>query len=78
MKLPTLPQEISLGWSFDSDGSEAYGYTGTQLIEYARQAAEQMREACAEAATDNVAFNGGGVQMEAHVRQAIRALEIEE
>lgn len=35
------------------------------------QAAE--REACAERGVDAVAFNGGTVQMEAHVRQAIRA-----
>lgn len=34
----------------------------------------QVIEECTEAATDAVAFNGGGVQMEAHVRQAIRSL----
>ena len=31
-------------------------------------------EAAAEAATDAIAFNGGTVQMEAHVRDAIRNL----
>jgi hypothetical protein len=35
-----------------------------------------MRERAEEAATDAVAFNGGGVQMEAHVRKTIRALPL--
>jgi hypothetical protein len=46
-------------------------FSEAQLLDY--RAA--VIEACAEAATDAVAFNGGSVQMEAHVRQAIKELK---
>ena len=48
-------------------------WTQKHWTEYERSIAAAEREACAEAAVDAVAFNGGTVQMEAHVRQAIRA-----
>lgn len=50
---------------------EEYAYFS--LYRFAALVAAAEREACAEAAVDAVAFNGGTVQMEAHVRQAILA-----
>ena len=46
---------------FDDDGIERF----------AALVAAAERQACAEDACDAVAFNGGSVQMELHVRQAI-------
>jgi len=43
------------------------------LERFADLVAAAERKACAEAAVDAVAFNGGTVQMEAHVRQAVQA-----
>ena len=39
---------------------------------YTAQALKDVLEQAAQEATDAVAFNGGTVQMEAHVREAIR------
>jgi len=53
---------------------KAIGFDKAELwIKRINDAVLAEREACAEAAADAVAFNGGTVQMEAHVRQAIRA-----
>lgn len=45
-------------------------YTEAQL----KQALRDVLEQAAQEATDAVAFNGGTVQMEAHVREAIRKM----
>ena len=48
-------------------------YTAAQMIEFRNAALEEA----SQAAVDAVAFNGGTVQTEAHVRQAILALKEE-
>ena len=42
-------------------------------VKFAKLVAQHEREACAQLAVDAIAFNGGTVQMESHVRQAIEA-----
>lgn len=44
MKLPELPEPVH---HIMSDGACIGYYNETQLLEYGRQCAEQMREACA-------------------------------
>jgi hypothetical protein len=65
MTLPPLPEP--------RDYIRGYGdiYTEAQMLAYR----DAVVEACAEAACGEVAFNGGSVQMEAHVRQAIRSMK---
>lgn len=41
---------------------------------YTTDALRDVLEQAAQEATDTVAFNGGTVQMEAHVREAIRKM----
>ena len=43
------------------------------LEKFAKLVTEKERDACAQLAVDAIAFNGGTVQMESHVRQAIEA-----
>ena len=43
------------------------------LKAFAKLVAQHEREVCAQLAVDAIAFNGGTVQMESHVRQAIEA-----
>ena len=43
------------------------------LEKFAKLVTEKERDACAQLAVDAIAFNGGTVQMETHVRQAIEA-----
>ena len=54
------------------DGTGTYfdSYTEAQL----KQAIKDVLEQAAQEATDAIAFNGGTVQMEAHVREAIRKM----
>ena len=54
------------------EGAGAYfdSYTETKL----KQALKDVLEQAAQKATDAIAFNGGSVQMEAHVREAIRKM----
>ena len=74
MKLPTIPEP-----NYTVTGVKL-GYTETQLQAYARQAAEQMREACA-AQVDAILSRCVAKDVDDppldHVAQAIRALEIE-
>jgi hypothetical protein len=66
MTLPELPKPANF-----VTPEYAIGYTEAQMLAFQRDTVE----ACAEAACGEVAFNGGSVQMEAHVRQAIRSLK---
>ena len=50
-----------------------YGSAKDQIERLVKRVAAKEREACAQLAVDAIAFNGGTVQMEAHVRQAIEA-----
>ena len=53
---------------------KAIGFDKAELwIKRINEAVLAEREACAEAAVDAVAFNGGAVQTEAYVRQTILA-----
>ena len=42
-------------------------------VKFAKLVAQHERKVCAQLAVDAIAFNGGTVQMESHVRQAIEA-----
>lgn len=53
-------------------GDDDYAIFLEELDEAIANAVLAERGRCAQAATDAIAFNGGSVQMEAHVRQAIR------
>ena len=48
-----------------------YTLTEAQMLAYRAEVIEM----CVEAAIDAVAFNGGTVQMEVHVRQAIKGFK---
>lgn len=49
----------------------------SQLERFFELAILAERELCAQAAVDAIAFNGGSVQIESHVRKAIIEREIE-
>ena len=61
-----LPEPVELNPASNS----VMGYTEVQL----KQAIKDVLEQAAQEATDAIAFNGGTVQMEAHVREAIRKM----
>ena len=58
------------GHATDPVHGDIYWYTREQLLAVRREALN----AAIEVAIDAIAFNGGTVPMEAHVREAIRAL----
>ena len=64
-----LPEPVEL--SSPQDERAVYGYTEAQLKQCVRDVLEQA----VQVAVDAVAFNGGTVQMEAHVREAIRKMQ---
>jgi len=43
------------------------------FVKFAKLVAQHERKVCVQLAVDAIAFNGGTVQMESHVRQAIEA-----
>jgi len=49
------------------------GIYDDDLKAFAKLVAQHERKVCAQLAVDAIAFNGGTVQMESHVRQAIEA-----
>lgn len=53
-------------------GDEDYGNYSEALDAAIFEAVTRERERCVQLATDAIAFNGGSIQMEAHVRRAIR------
>ena len=82
MKLPepTAWLELSqnsnswfLSYGYNPKAETQALYTEAQL----KQALKDVLEQAAQEATDAIAFNGGTVQMEAHVREAIRKLKDE-
>ncbi len=68
-KMPELPEPAAHLVDYSPVFSES------QLIRYAKQYGRDLLEEAEQAAVDAVAFNGGTVQTEAHVRQAIRAMK---
>jgi hypothetical protein len=70
MRLPKPPEPAMV--YINATGYTTRCHNETQLLEYGRQCAEQMREACA-AECDKYNFG----QAPAMIERAIRALEIE-
>lgn len=53
-------------------GDDDYAIFLEELDEAIANAVLTERDRCIQVATDAIAFNGGPIQMEAHVRRAIR------
>lgn len=53
-------------------GDEDYANYSETLDDAIANAVLTERDRCIQVATDAIAFNGGSIQMEAHVRRAIR------
>jgi hypothetical protein len=66
-----MPEPSVIG-KHKSSGLAETGYTLDQMREYAAGLVLKERERATQAAIDAIAFNSGTVQMEAHVRHAIR------